>query len=74
MPERAGDDVIVQGVNVAEKVRVNAEKKAWRDERRARRQMNRRCFWTRPLGHAWEWTGKPYTKVCAACGKETRVD
>ena len=33
-----------------------------------------RCFWHRPLGHAWEFKesgGKPMLR-CAACGKATR--
>lgn len=38
-----------------------------RTERQVRRAQYRRCFWTRPFGHAWEEDG--YYKVCVACTK-----
>jgi hypothetical protein len=71
--QRAADEYDRWGLNVTEKHRIAAEKKAARMTRQGRRRMWRHCFWTKPRGHAWTYERTGY-RTCAACGKEVFVD
>lgn len=57
----------------AAKAEWKVKRDALRAERNERRRWQRRCFWTRPIGHAWEYGDVPYHKVCAICDKEVYV-
>lgn len=54
------------------KLRIRVERHKARMERKVRRRRQWRCFWTWPLGHAWENEGWAVQR-CAVCGKDRTV-
>ena len=57
------------------KMALRAEQQAEKEQRRVIPASYRRCFWTRPLGHAWRHPDADYgwiTSTCVGCGKDKR--
>lgn len=57
------------GVDVKMKRRVRAAQADERRQVRTARRGFRRCFWTWPLGHAWDYFDGKDRRVCLGCGK-----
>lgn len=58
-------------INVAAKYQEQLLKKEAKAKKKARKRRERKCFWTRPFGHAYKKIERPFRfdYVCVGCGK-----
>jgi hypothetical protein len=59
----------VAGVDVVMKRKVRDEQRTERRRVRRIRRAFTRCFWTWPVGHAWDYDDDRNRRVCLGCGK-----
>lgn len=68
MAKKGGEMTLRKTVDVEGKKEVRRKRK----ELLKAQRITRKCWWTRPTGHAWEQEGL-HIKVCRGCGKKVFI-
>ena len=59
----------VRAASRAEKKRLAYEGRRETETEAGFKRLERRCFWTWPLGHQWQRLTSGWARVCLACGR-----